>query len=193
VTFAAVVLAGGAGRRLGGAVKPLLAVEGTALLSRVLAAAAAAQPLIVVGPPQLSPLLPDAVALTSEQPPGGGPVAAIRAGLALVPPEAATVAVLAADLPFLTPGTLSALRTALDPAEVDVAVLLDATGRRQNLLACWQVGALRAALSVTTSAAVRDLLSRVRVTEVPSAQDALPAWFDCDTPEDLAQARRLAS
>ena len=193
MTFAAVVLAGGAGRRLGGAVKPLLAVEGTALLSRVLASAAAARPLIVVGPDQLRPLLPEGVALTSEQPPGGGPVAAIRAGLELVPPGTSTVAILAADLPFLTPGTLSTLRSALDAGEFDVAVLLDAAGRRQNLLACWHVGALRAALSLTTSAAVRDLLAQVRVAPVVLESGQLPPWFDCDTPEELAEARRLAS
>jgi molybdopterin-guanine dinucleotide biosynthesis protein A len=193
VTFAAVILAGGAARRLGGAVKPLLTIEGSALLTRVLAAASDTEPRIVVGPGRLRPELPAGTALTCEQPPGAGPVAAIRAGLALVPPTAAAVAILAADLPFLTAGTLGALRTALETSGGDVAVLLDAEGRRQNLVAVWHVGALRAALSLTVSPAVRDLFSQVRVTETPSTPDPRPAWFDCDTPEELARARRLAS
>ncbi|MGH3739543.1 MAG: molybdenum cofactor guanylyltransferase, partial [Micromonosporaceae bacterium] len=77
--YAAIVLAGGAARRLGGADKPGLAVAGRSLLSRVLDAVADAYPRIVVGPPRQ---LPGDVILTREQPPGGGPVAALAAGLA---------------------------------------------------------------------------------------------------------------
>ena len=49
--FAAVVLAGGAARRLGGAPKPARTVAGVPLLTRVLDAVAAADVRVVVGPP----------------------------------------------------------------------------------------------------------------------------------------------
>src|SRR6185369_15934291 len=122
--FAAVVLAGGAARRLGGTSKPSRTVGGIRLLDRVLAALAGADPLIVVGPPDLP--LPSGVRRTIESPPGGGPVAALAAGLALlaVPtPVHDRVAVLAADLPFLTTATVTSLRAGADRDDHDGAVL----------------------------------------------------------------------
>lgn len=78
----------------------MLAVGGAPMLARVLAAAAGAgaAPLVVVGPPRGG--LPGGVLSTREEPAGGGPVAAAAAGLALVGTE--LVALLGADLPFLT-------------------------------------------------------------------------------------------
>ena len=78
--YAAVILAGGAGRRLGGAGKPMLAVHGRPMLERVLDAVADADVTVVVGPQTLP--LPGGVVRVSEEPPGGGPVAATAAGLA---------------------------------------------------------------------------------------------------------------
>jgi molybdenum cofactor guanylyltransferase len=187
--MAAVVLAGGFARRLGGVDKPLLTVEGTALLVRVLAAVPDARPVIVVGPPALRPVLPGDVGLVREDPPGAGPVAAVRAGIALVPPAVATVAVLAGDLPFVTASVLSRLRDAV--AGSDMALLTDADGRRQFLLGVWRTHALRTALSQTRSPAMRDLVALVRVSEVPPGEGR--PWFDCDTPDDLAAARDLAA
>ncbi|MCP2326003.1 molybdopterin-guanine dinucleotide biosynthesis protein A [Hamadaea flava] len=186
MTFAAIVLAGGAARRLGGVAKPALDVGGSALVARVLVAVADAQVRIVVGTVRD---LPGDVVVTVEDPPGSGPVPALRAGVALLPDDVETVAILAADLPFLTAGTVRTLRTAL--ADAEAAVLLDAEGRRQHLVACWRVGALRAALT-TASPRVRDLYP-VRTAEVPPAQARLPEYLDCDTPADLDLARRLAA
>ena len=95
--FAAVVLAGGAARRMNGADKPALTVAGQSMLTRVLAAVHDADPRIVVG--RVPPDLPVHVHSTSEEPPGGGPVAAASAGLALVPEGVTWTALLAADLP----------------------------------------------------------------------------------------------
>ena len=77
--YDAVVLAGGAARRLGGADKPGVRVGGRALLDRVLAACAGAahhrggRP--TPGPP------PGPWRWAREDPPGGGPLAALDAGL----------------------------------------------------------------------------------------------------------------
>ncbi|MBU8857902.1 MULTISPECIES: NTP transferase domain-containing protein [unclassified Micromonospora] len=111
--YAAILLAGGAARRMGGVDKPARAVGGRSMLHRVLAAVADADQRIVVGP---SGPVPEGVRTTREEPPGGGPVAATAAGLALLDPGTTTVAVLAADLPLLTTAAVAGLRRALaDP------------------------------------------------------------------------------
>lgn len=84
-TYAAVVLAGGAARRMGGVDKPALPVGGRPMRDRVLAAVADAAPRVLVGP---AGAVPPGVRVTREDPPGGGPVAAAAAGLALLDPGA---------------------------------------------------------------------------------------------------------
>ena len=69
--YSALILAGGAGRRLGGRSKPALPVGGAPMLDRVLAAVAGAEVRIVVGPDTLT--LPPGIRRTSERPAGGGP------------------------------------------------------------------------------------------------------------------------
>ncbi|MYT07128.1 NTP transferase domain-containing protein, partial [Streptomyces sviceus] len=72
-----VVLAGGAARRLDGADKPGVRVGGRALLDRVLAACDDAATTVFVADPR-----PTARPVTwaREDPPGGGPLAALDAG-----------------------------------------------------------------------------------------------------------------
>ncbi|MEU1807949.1 molybdenum cofactor guanylyltransferase [Micromonospora aurantiaca (nom. illeg.)] len=114
--YAAIVLAGGAARRMGGVDKPARAVGGRSMLHRVLAAVADADQRIVVGS---SGPVPEGVRTTREEPPGGGPVAATAAGLALLDSGTTTVALLAADLPLLTAAAVTELRRALDAPVVD--------------------------------------------------------------------------
>src|SRR5690606_2093103 len=111
--YAAVLLAGGAARRMGGRDKPGVVVGGRPMRERVLSAVATATRRIVVGP--LVPL-PAGVLRTREEPPGGGPVAALAAGLALIDPATPVVAVLAADLPLLTAEHIDELRQRLAAA-----------------------------------------------------------------------------
>jgi molybdenum cofactor guanylyltransferase len=192
--FAAVVLAGGAGRRLGGARKPLLPVGGRPMLARVLDAVAAATPRVVVGPPTLvaaSFVLPPGVLHTSEEPPGTGPVAGLAAGLALVPGTVPVVAVLAADLPFLTAADLEPLWPA---PGTDGTVYLDWDGREQWLCGMWSAAALRdrlAALDGTAGRSLRELMAGLRVAGVAAAVATAsrpPPWYDCDSEEHLRVA-----
>src|ERR1700710_2294218 len=136
--FAAVVLAGGRAARLGGQPKPQLDVGGRSMLSAVLTALDGAAPRVVVGPPQP---VPPGVLLVREEPPGAAPVPALAAGLAAVG-DAEVVAVLAADLPFVTVDLVTALRTRLTG---DGVLVVDDTGRDQLLLGVWRTAALRAA------------------------------------------------
>ena len=141
--FDAIVLAGGAGQRMGdprGTDKAGLDVGGITLLDRVLAAVADAQHCIVVGPrrPTARP-----VTFTVEEPAGSGPAAAIVHGLSLV--DAATVVVLAADMPFAATA-VPKLIDALAGVQADAAMLVDDAGRRQPLLAAYRTDCAAALL-----------------------------------------------
>ncbi len=195
--YGAVILAGGAGRRLGGAGKPLIPVGGRRMLDRVLAAVADAAPRVVVGPPGLE--VPPGVLRVSEDPPGGGPVAALAAGLAALTGDDAAanpaelVALLAADLPFLTGTAVRRLREALEGSTADGVVFVDDDGRRQTLCGVWRSAALRAALRRLPEhqgAALRRLLAGLAVREVAHETGGPPPWYDCDSPEDLDRAKR---
>jgi molybdopterin-guanine dinucleotide biosynthesis protein A len=195
--LATVVLAGGAARRLGGVLKAALPVGGRPMLLRVLDAVPSAGPRIVVGPPALAPLLPPDVELILEDPPGGGPVAALAAAVRLLPVEVPHVAVLSADLPFLTPVLLDRLSASLDGGAADVAVPLDGDGRRQLLCAVWRASVLRhhlAAFGDPAGVRMRDLMAGAVVHEarVVASVDP-PPWFDCDTDSDLRRAEEWAS
>ncbi|MDP5181501.1 molybdenum cofactor guanylyltransferase [Blastococcus sp. BMG 814] len=185
--YSAVVLAGGRAERLGGQAKPQLRVGGRTLLGAVLDAVADARRRVVVGPAQE---VLAGVVLTRETPPGGGPVAALRAGLEHV--DTATVVVLAADLPFLTADLVGELRRRL---RRDGVLVVDDTGRDQFLLGAWRTAALRAA--VADPAGPRALHRVVSGLDVdrwsPPVEPGRPApWLDCDTPEELARARAVA-
>lgn len=184
--YTAVVLAGGKAARLGGQAKPQLEVGGRTMLATVLDAVADAAHRIVVGPPQTVP--PD-VLLVRERPPRGGPVAALRAGLAEVPTD--VVAVLAGDLPFLTGELVAELRARLTR---DGVLVVDDGGRDQYLLGVWRTAALRAAASgIEGPTSMRRVLAPLAVDryhpEVPPGTP--PPWTDCDTPADLARARAV--
>jgi molybdopterin-guanine dinucleotide biosynthesis protein A len=180
--YDAVVLAGGAGRRLGGQHKPALRVGGVSMLDRVLAACRGAAETVVVGPtrPTSRP-----VRWTRELPPGGGPVAAIAAGLAWC--RAPLLLVLAADLPFLDSGTLERLVAAARCR--DGAVLLDADGRVQPLLAAYQRHALEQALAGLGEPANRSVRRLVAGLELARLSDPGQVAFDCDSWADLMRAR----
>jgi len=189
VQFDAVVLAGGAGQRMGdplGTDKAGLDVGGITLLDRVLSAVADAQHCIVVGPrrPTAWP-----VTFTVEEPSGSGPAAAIVHGLSFV--DAAMVVVLAADMPFAATAVPKVI-DALAGAHADAAMLVDDAGRRQPLLAAYRTDALRRCSDGRDwrGASVRALTESLTVVEVAAVGDEA---LDCDTPEQLTAAQEAAT
>ncbi|MGA5450268.1 NTP transferase domain-containing protein [Streptomyces umbrinus] len=183
----AVVLAGGAARRLGGADKPGVHVGGRALLDRVLAACSGAEVTVVVAEPR-----PTArpVEWAREDPPGGGPLAALEAGLRHT--AAAYVVVLSADLPFLDEKTVERLLTALQEADTEGVLLTDSGGRDQPLVAAYRSAALRRELAALrgehgelTGLPLRRLTNALELTRITDPV----ASFDCDTWDDIAAAR----
>lgn len=177
--YDAVILAGGAARRLGGADKPGALVHGRTLVSWVAEAVAGAERVILVGPAR--PELPQAL-VVREDPPGSGPVPALRAGLAEA--REPWVALLAADLPYLRASHIDMLREAASSAAG--AVLVDTGGREQWLAGFWRTALLREALEVYEGSSLFRLLGPLEPVLVAAGGEP---WFDCDTPEDLERAR----
>lgn len=162
---------------------------GRPLGERVVQAVAQADRIVVVGPP-----CPGATVVTREDPPGGGPVAGIAAGLTHV--RAGHVVVLAVDLPFVTAAAVAALLDELAAVPTSGGVVpVDTAGREQLLCSAWRPDALRRALDGLASAhgaSVRALAAAVPgVLRVHLPGDP-PPWFDCDTREELAAAQRWA-
>lgn len=181
----AILLAGGRGSRMGGVHKPLLEVGGTTLLDAALGAAreAGCDPIVVVGPADEAHA---ELRWVREEPPFGGPAAAIVTALPLV--AAPRVLVLACDLPRVA----DAVRVLLAaPDMADGVCLEDAEGRRQWLTGVYCTDALRAAATTIPDAGrnapVRSLLGSLAITAV-AASDAVA--FDIDTWDDLNEARR---
>ncbi|HZU72026.1 MAG TPA: sigma-70 family RNA polymerase sigma factor [Acidimicrobiales bacterium] len=187
--FDAIILAGGGATRLG-ADKPEELVGGRRLIDLVLDAVSGARRRIVVGPARR---LPDGVATTREEPVGGGPAAAVVAGLALV--EADWTVIAAADLPFLSARDVDGLLAAASAARGG-AVMTGADGRDHWVVGAYPTAELRrsAATIEPEGAPLARLLDPVVAVRVPALSGHLPPpWWDCDTRSDLDQARRWAA
>lgn len=187
-TVGGVVLTGGSAVRLDGADKAGIEVAGHTLLERALAALATLPEIVVVGPevPTSRP-----VTFRREDPPGGGPAAALLAGLAGFPRRPDVVVALAVDMPMVTGATVDRLLAALGGPEAgtpDGAVLVDADGRRQPLCAAYRPAAL-AAPGSAHGWSMRRLVADLRLVEVPATAEECQ---DVDTWEDVLRLRAAA-
>jgi molybdopterin-guanine dinucleotide biosynthesis protein A len=186
-SWTAVVLAGGRSTRLGHD-KTQATISGSSLVRRVVGAVPPEVPCVIVGPDP--GVLPRSTLVTIEDPPGGGPVAGIAAGLDLV--DSALVAVIAVDMPFAVPVVMDlVMRLADAQPDVDGFIARDASGRDQPLAGAYRTAALRTALTTFDSPAgrsVRALISELRLSIAHIATPA--ALLDIDTGADLAAARR---
>ncbi|MEU2156985.1 NTP transferase domain-containing protein [Streptomyces sp. NPDC019396] len=186
--YDAIVLAGGAAERLGGADKPGVSIGGRALLDRVLTACRGAGRTVVVGGRRAT-VRP--VRWVRETPPGGGPLAALDAGVREA--SAGTVMVLAADLPFIGDATVRRLIEALDRSGREAALLTDGEGRDQPLVAAYRTEPLRRelALIATEHGRLAGLPLRLLTHELEVVRISAGPLdsFDCDTWGDIATAR----
>lgn len=177
--FSAVVLAGGAGARLGGVDKASVELGGRTLLARALDALVDADEVVVVGErvPTGRP-----VTFTRESPRLGGPVAGLLAGYDALVGRPALLAVVAVDMPRLTAATLGRLRGAVGTR--DGARLVDPDGRHPLALVVrtGRLDAVRPDHEEQHGMAVRALLARLDLAEVPTRGDE---HRDVDTWADL--------
>ena len=200
---AAVIVAGGASRRLNHVPKASLSDGTNTLLGCALEAVAAASPRVVVGPESLP--LPSGVLRTREDPPFSGPAAAIHAGLECIAadcersqvPLPEWCLILGVDTPRITPAVqqLIAAARAAEQASVGQSAPTDSEssagfwgvseGIYQPLVGIYRFEAIRSVFSAgTTNASVRSFLRRLNPTAVQmSAADTA----DVDTWEQ-AQA-----
>lgn len=184
-----IILAGGAGRRMGGADKALLPLAGRPLLSHVVdrfAPQVAGLALSANGDPERFAgfgltVLPDADSL--------GPLSGVLAGLRHAAALGADAVVsVPVDSPFLPGDLVPQLCLAAESSPAGLAIAA-AGGRAQPVFALWPVtlaGPLAAFLASD---------AKPKITDFTTAHDAAVARFpdevafrNLNTPEDLAQA-----
>lgn len=189
---AAIVVGGGGGERLGGVSKPDLTLGGVRLIDRVCGSLveACGAGCVAVVPPTVR--VPAGVVRTLEDPPNGGPLAGIDAGLrALGVDDDVLVVVVSVDAPGVA-GLLPALLGS--PLGVDsegrIAVGGDPQPFDQYLMGVYRAGALRrvideavAALGSVRGVGVRRVLRALALERVSVDADVCR---DIDTPEDVA-------
>ena len=182
---AAVIVAGGASRRLNHVPKASLSDGTNTLLGCALEAVAAASPRVVVGPESLP--LPSGVLRTREDPPFSGPAAAIHAGLECIAadcersqvPLPEWCLILGVDTPRIAPAVqqLIAAARAAEQASVGQSAPTDsessagfwgvAEGIYQPLVGIYRFDAIRSVFSTgTTDASVRSFLRRLNPVAV---------------------------
>jgi molybdopterin-guanine dinucleotide biosynthesis protein A len=180
VNFDALVLAGGASARFGGVDKALIRVDGITMLDRVLTATNSARSTVVVGPER--PVHRE-VDWAAEDPPSGGPVAGIAAGLSKG--ESPLVVVVSCDLPWLTEADVATLVANI--GDHDGFGLRDSGGREQHLAAVYRRTALTAAVAAIgdpRNQSVRRLLAGLDLawSDPTSAADDADTWTDLTPP-----------
>ncbi|MCW2765308.1 MAG: molybdopterin-guanine dinucleotide biosynthesis protein [Nocardioides sp.] len=176
--FCAVILAGGTAARLGGVDKASVEIAGRTLLMHALDAVVDATEVVVVGEPVPTER---PVTFTRESPRYGGPVAALLTGRDALLRRTPTVAVLAVDMPRLTPRTFRRLQEA--GAGRDGAVLVDPDGRRQLTLVLdvARLDAVRPDHESQHDLALHRLLAHLDLVEVPAEGDEhrdIDTWGD---------------
>lgn len=189
---AAIVVGGGGGERLGGVSKPDLTLGGVRLIDRVCGVLlqACGAGCVAVVPPTVH--VPEGVVRTLEDPPNGGPLAGIDAGLrALGVDDDVLVVVVSVDAPGVA-GLLPALLGSPlgSDSEGRIAVGSDPEPFDQYLMGVYRAGALRrvideavAALGSVRGVGVRRVLRALALERVSIDADVCR---DIDTPEDVA-------
>ncbi|WP_062072246.1 molybdenum cofactor guanylyltransferase [Demequina sediminicola] len=198
----AIVLSGGRASRLGGVDKGAIDIGGETMLQRTLRACAAAREVVVVGDADRTSLGEQAVELTvvREDPPYGGPVAGLAAGMRALPRDTDLVLVVACDMPLavdavppLVEASSAAIAVAGETArQCDGAWACDDGGTSQPLLAVYVKEALVAALAQVgdpDGASMRALTGGLVMTSVPAGAAAR----DADTWNDVERLREEIS
>lgn len=186
--ISAMILTGGSSSRFGSD-KSQAKLGEKSLIENLLITLPAEIDVVIVGPELENSVRQ--VRFTQEQPLGGGPVAAIEAGLKLIDSE--FVVIIATDMPFASQ-VLDALIQNL-PVTEDATIPLDSAGIRQPLCAIYRREALVEALKELGNAqgqSVRNLIHILSIKELhldPALQRIL---LDIDTPSDLERAISLS-
>lgn len=192
---AAVVLAAGEGRRMGGSVKQLGAIAGEALVRRAARAALAsrARPVVVVTGHEAAAVEAAVaglnVAIVRNPRFRDGLATSLAAGLAALPASVDGAVVMLADMPDIGGGEVDRLIDAFNPAAGALIVAATAEGRRRNPV-LWSRRYFDELARLTGDTGGRAILGRDPAAVVEVELGAA-AERDLDTPEDLAAAGGL--
>lgn len=191
--IAGLILAGGAGRRMGGVDKAALVLGGITLVERAMARLGAQVPTLAIaaGPDPARfahldlPALPDPLA-------DAGPLAGLLAGLVWASGAGAdSVVTVAVDTPFFPDDLVERLRAAPRLPALATSPAADGSRRDEGGFGLWPVplaASLDRALQQGTRriAEFADAAGAVRVPFPDAA-----AFFNVNRPEDLRQAEAL--
>lgn len=177
--FCGIVLAGGTAVRMDGVDKAGVELDGRTLLAHAIDAYVDADEVVVVAPEAVPTARP--VTTVCEDPPRGGPVAGLLAGVDALLLRPGLVGVLAVDMPRVTATTMRRLREAA--AGRDGAFLHDDDGRRQlaGVLDARRLHDVRPGPEEQHGMSLRRLLAPLDLAEVaatgPEAVD-VDSWSD---------------
>ena len=184
MSLAAVVLAGGESRRFGGD-KLAADLHGLSLLERAVTELPSDARLIIVGPERE---IGRPAASAREEPPGGGPAAAMIAGLRLaVSSDADAIVVLPGDAPAAGRAAMTLL-SVLRSSGASAVLAVDGSGRAQPLQLALRPPAANALIAAAGDLAgagqsARQLVDRL--SPPPRRVPVAPCHFDIDTPDQL--------
>lgn len=194
------VLAGGLARRMGGADKPLIAIGGAPILDRVLARLAPdCVQMILNANGDAGRFASYRLPVVADDVPGfAGPLAGVLAGLDWAADNLPGIAFLAsapADCPFLPRDLVRRLHAARIAQGTELACA-QSGGRRHPVVGLWPVALrddLRQALVHEGLRKIETWTARhgVALAEWPAAP--IDPFFNVNTPEDAAEADRLAA
>ncbi len=189
------ILAGGQGRRMGGADKALLPLGGRPLAAHAIARLA----------PQCGALALNAngdaerlgqfdLPVIADDTADGGPLAGVLAGLRFSRARGCDfVCTLSVDAPFAPSDLVARLHAARRAAHADIAVAASG-GRRHHVVALWPV-ALEEELARALAEGVRKVeayAARHAVAEAEWPTTPHDPFFNVNRPDDLARAEAMA-
>ena len=194
------VLAGGLARRMGGADKPLIAIGGAPILDRVLARLAPdCVQMILNANGDAGRFASYRLPVVADDVPGfAGPLAGVLAGLDWAADNLPGIAFLAsapADCPFLPHDLVRRLHAARIAQGTELACA-QSGGRRHPVVGLWPVALrddLRQALVHEGLRKIETWTARHGVALAEWPAEPIDPFFNVNTPEDAAEADRLAA
>ena len=194
---AGLVLAGGRSRRMGGRDKALVELDGETLVARCVRRLAPQVAAVGVSVREETSVPGLAAELVPDGEAGGeGPLAGILAGLRWARArDCRRLASLPVDTPFAPADLVAQLAAVATADRIAVAASL---GREHRTVALWPVAvetALTAYLRGGSDRSVRGFLAAAGfvAVDVAAGPDGTDPFFNVNTPDDLALARRLAA
>lgn len=198
MTIVAVVLAGGLSSRMGGGDKPLLELAGKTILAHVIGRLRAQVASMAINANGDASRLAtyNLPVIADDMPDYPGPLGGVQAGLQWARSRgASSLLTVAGDTPFFPPNLCAALAEAAGGEQIAVA---SSGGRQHPTFALWPTALLEDldAFLGDGGRKVSAIIARHAHVAVEFVPASLPGgridpFFNINTPDDLAEARRL--